>query len=84
MSYPIFLSLGLSIRKQGEYPADNLGKSGYPNNFTPLSSSGVSNVHLSNFFQQAAVDVVDFNLPDDSHLCIRRYKFMAVAVVEHF
>lgn len=54
----------------------------YPDVFKQLSSAGVNNVNLLNFFQQAVGETVDLYLPNDNHLGMQGYKLMASKVAD--
>lgn len=54
-----------------------------PNIFEQLKLAGVNNVNLKGAFQQKAGEVVDFYLPNDTHLSNQGYKLMAMEIAEY-
>jgi hypothetical protein len=65
-----------------QYLANKASRDGYPDIFAQLKAAGVNSVNLLSFFQQSVGDVVDFYLPNDTHLSTDGYKIMASEVAD--
>jgi hypothetical protein len=64
------------------YMSIEVKKYEYPDVFKKLSSAGVNNVNLLDFFQEAVGDTVDLYLPNDNHLGMQGYKLMASKIAD--